>query len=98
MFDRAAVEATEHLLARMLRDTKLNPAPGLRSIQERPAVIAIPWQSGLTHRDWQMIGNFAACFAAAFFDRATAAIKKIEEFWQALGLKKTMSETDHFWN
>jgi len=61
-------------------------------------VIAIPWQSGLTPHDWQMIGKFAACFAAAFFDRAATTIKKNEEFWQALGLKKTTSEIDHYWN
>lgn len=98
MFDEAAVKATEDLLARMLGNMPLNPSSGLRRIRERPAVIAIPWESGLTPKDSKLIGNFAACLAAVFFDRAESAIKQVEEFWKAMGLKKTMSETDHLWN
>lgn len=82
--DEAALEATEVTFASWLggADKARNTCRGLRSIKERPVVVAIPGSKKvLSPADWRMIGNLCPCFAAVFFDRANAAIKKIERFW-----------------
>jgi|GEM_PF-4454284 len=82
--DEAAQEATEVLLSSWLggADKADSACRGLRSIKERPVVVAFPGSKKvLSLADWQTIGNLCPCFAAAFFERANAAIDQIGKFW-----------------
>jgi len=94
--DEAVLEATEELFkswfagagqARLV-------SRGLRSIKERPVMIALPaGKSVLKPEDWRIIGNLCPCFAAVFFDSAEAAIKAIETYWHNRGFRKGGTET-----
>jgi hypothetical protein len=87
--DDAVLEATEVLFDGWLGGAKKSRAAcrGLRSIKERPVLIAFPGsKKDLSPADWRIIGNLCPCFAAVFFERAQAAIAKIEKFWNDHGV------------
>jgi len=59
----------------------------------------LPGDKGrLSPDDWRIIGNLCPCFAAVFFARAEAAIKKIETYWQNRGFRKGGTELDYLRN
>ncbi len=89
--DEAVLEATEVLFESWF-DGARNARPAsraLRSIKERPVAVVMPGSKRqLDPADWHIIGNLCPCLAAVFFARAEAFIKKVDEFGQALGLRK----------
>jgi hypothetical protein len=95
--DAAVLEATDVLFARWFGGTRQakKVCRGLRSIKDRPLVVALPaGKSVLGPDDWRIIGNLCPCFAAVFFDRAEAAIQAVEAYWHNRGFRKGGSETD----
>jgi hypothetical protein len=99
--DAAVLDATEVVFARWFgRASDARPAcRGLRSIKERPVLITlVAGKSVLKPEDWRIIGNLCPCFAAVFFERAEAAIKKIEAYWHDRGFRKGGTETDFLRN
>ena len=98
--DDAVLEATEVLFTNWFGRAKSEPAcRGLRSIKERPVMVIMPGDKGrLSPADWRIIGNLCPCFAAVFFARAEAFIKKVETYWHDRGFRKGADVTDYLRN
>jgi len=88
LHDAAAVEALQKIMVEWLAGTPIEPGFGLRQITQRPAIISIPFATGIDESDQRTVSNILFCLGIAFFGQATAFIDKVDRFWQSQGMRR----------
>ncbi len=88
LHDAAAVKALQTIMVAWLAGTAIEPGFGLRQITERPAIIAIPFPTGIAESDQRTVSNLLYCLGIAFFGRAAAFVDQVDRFWQSQGVTR----------
>jgi hypothetical protein len=75
--DAMAARATEHRVNSPAAEAGLKD-PGFRpdSLRERPPAVCVPWPPSAPEPERRIVGDYAVCLAAAYFDKAAAVLRR----------------------